>query len=96
MFGAPLQMLGRIRPAVVLTCAVQVGCASALEIPLASGGSPPQALTLFEGVGLIAWLLRRPSLGECRRGPRYFSNYQTRVAVPYSPGWLSGKQIQFS
>ena len=35
-------------------------------------GASPQVLTLLGGVRFIAWCLRRPSLGECRWGPRHF------------------------
>ena len=35
-------------------------------------GSSHQALNLLGEVRLIAWRLRPPSLGECRRGPRHF------------------------
>ena len=41
------------------------------------------ALTLFGGVWLIAW---RPSWGECRQGPRYFSKCWTRVGSGPAPG----------
>ena len=42
-----------------------VGCVPPLDTsPLASGGLPPQALTLFGGVGFIARRLRRPEKGN--------------------------------
>ena len=40
--------------------------------PRASGRPPSQALTLVEVVRFIVWRMRRPFLGECRRGPRHF------------------------
>ena len=41
------------------------GCVPPLDTsPLASGGRPPQALTLFGGVGFIARRLRRPEKGN--------------------------------
>ena len=49
-------------------------------------GPYPKALTLFGGVKLIAWRLRRPSLGECRRGLRYFSKCRARVGCGPAPG----------
>ena len=42
-----------------------------------------QALTLFGGVGFIAWCLRCLSLGECWRGPRHF--WKCWVRVNYGP-----------
>ena len=49
-------------------------------------GPSPQALTLSGGVMFISWNLRRPSLGECRRGPRHFWECQTRVGSGPAPG----------
>ena len=46
-------------------------------------GPSLQALTLFGGVGFIAWRLRCPSLGECRWGPRHFWDCWTHVG--FSP-----------
>ena len=37
-------------------------------------GPSRQALTLLGGVKFIAWLQRRPFLGECRQGLRHFWN----------------------
>ena len=41
-----------------------VGCGSVLEIPLASGGRLPQALTILGGVRIIDWRLIRPEKGN--------------------------------
>ena len=46
-------------------------------------GASPEALTLFGGVGLIAWRLRHPFLRENWRGPRYFGDCRTRLG--YGP-----------
>ena len=40
--GAPLQLLGHTSAGHVVYCMVLVGCASSLDIPLASGGCPPR------------------------------------------------------
>ncbi len=63
--GAPLQVLGHTSADRVVHCTVLVGCASSLEILLASGGLP-QALTLFGGVRFIPYLpyLPTPPLGQ--------------------------------
>ena len=42
----------------------------------------PRALTHLGGVRFIAWRLRRPFLGKCRRGPRYF--WECRAYMGYS------------
>ena len=78
--------LGHTSAGHVVNCAVPVGCASSLEIPLASAGGVPQTLTLFGGVRFIAWLMRFPSLGECRRGPRHFWDCRTRLGYGPSTG----------
>ena len=59
-----------------------VGCTSSLEILLALGGHP-QALTLFGGVRLIAWRLRRLSFGECRG---IFAKCRARMGCGPAPG----------
>ena len=45
-----------------------------------------QALTLFGGARFIAWRLRRPSLGECRRGPRHFWSGRACLGHGLAPG----------
>ena len=77
----------------VVSCTVLVRCVSSLEIPLASGGRPPQALALFReyikqycGISWSIWenwRLRCSSLGECWQGPRHF--WKCQVHVGYSP-----------
>ena len=50
-----------------------VGCVSSGTFFPSSLKEPfVQASTLFVGVRVIAWRLRHPSLGECRRSLRYF------------------------
>ena len=49
-------------------------------------GAVPQALTLFGGVRLISWSLRRPSFGECRRGPWYIGKCWAWVGCGPVPG----------
>ena len=65
-------------------------------------GPSPQVLTLFGGVRFTAWRLRRPSLGECRRGPRHFwSRWVTALRpdppkngfVSHSAVWWDVRQI---
>ena len=45
----------------------------------------PPGFTLFGLVGLIAWLVKRPSLGDYRRNPRYFCKCQARVGSDPEP-----------
>ena len=66
-------------------------------------GPSPSVLTLSRGVRLNAWRMRQPSLGEFRRGQRYFSNCRARVGCGPAPeptlkkpcafGWWAGRQI---
>ena len=45
--------------------------------------SSPQTLTHLGGAKYIAWRLRRPFLGKCRRSPRYSCAHQAFLG--YSP-----------
>ena len=49
-------------------------------------GAAPQVLTLLGGVRFIAWHLRRPFSGECRRGPRHFWECRARLGYGPAPG----------
>ena len=49
-------------------------------------GPFPQVLTLFGEVWFIAWRLRCPFLGECRRGLRYFWKCWARSDYGPAPG----------
>ena len=73
--GVPLQLLGHTLVGRVVHSTVLVEYASSLEIPLASEGRPPQALTLFKGVMFIAWCLRPPFRGM-PMGPEAFLGLQ--------------------
>ena len=61
-------------------------------------GAVPQALTLLGGARFIAWRLRPPFLGECRRGPRHF--WECRAYLGYCPApgptkkWLCAILVQ--
>ena len=48
-------------------------------------GPFPQALTLLRGARFITWCLRRPFLGECRRGPRFLGNAGRVCATALRP-----------
>ena len=53
-------------------------------------GPSSHALTLLGAFRFIAWCLRRPSLGECRRGPRYSWSHRARL----SHGPVSGPTLK--
>ena len=74
-----------LRPVVVITARFRSGVPRHLR-SLWPQGSIPQALTLIGRVRLIAWCMRRPSLGECQRGPGYFSKCRARVGCGPAPG----------
>ena len=67
MFGAPLQLLGRTSTSRGVIARFLSGMTRHWRFlwPWVGWGILP-------GVRLIAWRLRHPSLGECRRDPRYF------------------------
>ena len=60
-----------------------VGCVPSSGHSLSLRGLSPQDSTLFGGARSIAWCLRRPSLGECRRGLRDF--WECRAHLGYGP-----------
>ena len=69
-----------------------VGCVTSLDWHTSSFRRPShQALTLLGGARFIAWCLRRPFLGECRRGPRHF--WECRVCLGYGPAPLPTVKI---
>ena len=84
VFGAPLQLLGRTWP-VVLSTARFWWCMPRHWRSLWPQEADPHALTSFGGDRLIAWRLRRLSLGECSRGRRYFSKCRARVGYGPAP-----------
>ena len=45
-----------------------------------------QTLTLLGGIRFIAWRLRRPFLGVCRRGPWHFWKCQAHLGYDPAPG----------
>ena len=47
-------------------------------------GSVPQGLILLVGARFIAWCLRRPFLGVCRRGPRHFWERQAYLGYGHA------------
>ena len=49
-------------------------------------GPSPQVLTLMGGVRFIAWRLRYPFLGECRRGLRHFGECWMHLGSGPVPG----------
>ena len=51
-------------------------------------GAVPHALTLLGGVRFIAWYLRCPFLGECRRVSRHFWDCRTRLGYGPTTGSL--------
>ena len=61
-----------------------VGCASSLDKTLASGGHPPQALTLLGGVRFIAWCLKRTEKGNAD-GTRCIFGTAGRAWAPVQP-----------
>ena len=83
------------------SCGVNVsGHTSSLRVP------SPQALTFLGSDRFIAWRLRHPALGECRRGPETFfgmlgasglrpcaRTHLKKGLVPHSSGWWDRGQI---
>ena len=63
----------------------QSGICVRWSISLSLRGPSPQALTLMGGVRFIAWHLRRPSWGECQRGPRHFWKCRTHLGSGSAP-----------
>ena len=52
-----------------------------------------QTLTLPGGVRFIVWRLRRLFTEECRRGPRHFLEYRTRLGYVAAPGLTLKKTL---
>ena len=87
-----IQLMEHTSPGCGINGTDLVGCVTSLDWYTSSLRDPsPQALTLLGGVRFIAWRLRRPFLGEWRRGPRHL--WECRGCLGYGPApWPTVKR----